>query len=107
MAAARQTRARTAPTGTPRDSVRALERRIARLEARLKAVQSQHARELATVQRAGDRRIAALVREITGLRHHEARAEALARVLGEREAMLSAQADRVAQLETLLQVAPR
>ena len=43
-----------------------------------------------------------MVREIAALRHHEARAEALARIVAEREADLAVQARRIAQLETLL-----
>jgi hypothetical protein len=42
------------------------------------------------------------VQEIATLRHHEARAEALTRLLSERDNALTAQAERIAQLEHLL-----
>ena len=43
-----------------------------------------------------------MLKEIAALRHHEARAEVLARMVAEREANLAAQERRIAQLETLL-----
>jgi len=66
--------------------VRALERRVKRLEAALAAERVRHAKQLEGVRRAANRRLAAMVQEIASLRHHEARAEALARMLAEREA---------------------
>src|SRR5581483_4292615 len=62
-------------------------------------------RQLARVRRAADRRLAAMVAEIAALRHHEARAEALARLLAEREAALAAERARVAELEARLATA--
>ena len=102
MVAAKRTRRRTgkaAANGTGR----ALERRLNKLEAQIKAERARHLREVASLRRSGDRQTAALMREIALLRHHEARAEALARLLAERDVALAAQADRVTQLESLLQ----
>lgn len=102
MVAAKRTRRRAgkaAASGTGR----ALERRLVKLEGQIKSERARHQRELAALRRSGDRQTAALMREIALLRHHEARAEALARLLAEREVALAAQADRVAQLETHLQ----
>jgi hypothetical protein len=76
---------------------------VAKLQEQLKAERAKHTRQVAAVKRAADRQTAALVREIALLRHHEARAETLARLVAERETALTAQADRVAQLESLLQ----
>jgi hypothetical protein len=67
-------------------TVRALRRQVARLTAELRAAEARHRRQLAALRRAADRRMAAVVQEIAALRHHEARAEALARVLAERDA---------------------
>ena len=76
------------PKKTPRrpstGSERALRREIARLTAALEAAEERHRRRLAAVRRAADRRLAAVVQEIAALRHHQARAEALARILAER-----------------------
>jgi hypothetical protein len=41
------------------------------------------------------------VQEIATLRHHEARAEALTRLLEERDKVVAAQAERIAELERL------
>jgi hypothetical protein len=49
-----------------------------------------HARKLAAVRRGANRRLAAMLREIASLRHHEARARALERLLAERDAALAA-----------------
>jgi hypothetical protein len=102
MVAAKRTRRRTAKSA-PNGAGRALERRLGKLEAQIKAERTRHQREVAALRRSGDRQTAALMREIALLRHHEARAEALARLLAERDVALAAQADRVTQLETLLQ----
>jgi hypothetical protein len=67
-------------------TVRALQREVARLTAALEAAEARYRRQLAAVRRAADRRMAAVVQEIAALRHHEARAEALARLLAERDA---------------------
>jgi len=53
-------------------------------------------------QREADRRLAEVVQEIATLRHHEARAEALTRLLEERDRVVAAQAERIAELERLL-----
>ncbi len=65
--------------------MRALERRVKRLEATLAAERAHHTKQLEGVRRAANRRLTAMVQEIASLRHHEARAEALARMLAERE----------------------
>jgi hypothetical protein len=44
-----------------------------------------------------------MVKEIAALRHHEARAEGLARLIAERDAVVARQAERIAELERLLQ----
>jgi hypothetical protein len=103
MVAAKRTRRRAGKAAAANGSGRALERRLTKLEAQVKAERARHQRELAALQRSGDRQTAALMREIALLRHHEARAETLGRLLAERDAALAAQADRVAQLESLLQ----
>ena len=102
MVAAKRTR-RRAGKAAANGSGRVLERRLAKLEAQMKAERARHQRELGALQRSGDRQTAALMREIALLRHHEARAETLGRLLAERDAALAVQADRVAQLESLLQ----
>jgi len=91
---------RRAKTAT---GVRALERRLARLTAGWKAERQRYERRLAAERRETDRRLAGMMSEIAALRHHEARAEALARLLAERDAVLAAQAERLARLEALLQ----
>jgi hypothetical protein len=83
--------------------VRGLERRLAEVTAELARARQRHERQLAALRRSHDRRLAAMVRDIAGLRHHEARAEALARVVAERDAALAAQAERIARLEQLVQ----
>jgi hypothetical protein len=85
-----------------RPTVRTLERRLARLTAALASERERHGRRLTAVRRGADRRLAAMVKEIAALRHHEARAEALARVLAERDMIVAAQAERIAALEALL-----
>ena len=84
-------------------TVRTLERRLARLVAAHAAELEHQKRRLAALRRAHDRRVTALVQEIAGLRHHEARTEALTRLVAERDAALAAQAQRIAELESLLQ----
>jgi hypothetical protein len=102
MVAAKRTR-RRAGKAAANGSGRTLERRLGKLEAQIKAERARHQREVAALRRSGDRQTAALMREIALLRHHEARSEALARLLAERDVALAAQADRVTQLESLLQ----
>lgn len=84
-------------------SLRALERRVRELDAALESERQRHTRQAAALRRAADRRVAAMMQEIAGLRHHEARAEALTRLLAERDAALAAQSERIASLESLLQ----
>jgi hypothetical protein len=84
-------------------TVRVLERRLVRLGVELEAERRRSARRSAAQRREADRRLAAMVQEIAGLRHHEARSQALMRLLAERDAVLAAQAARIAHLESLLQ----
>jgi hypothetical protein len=64
--------------------VRSLERRVRRLEAMLATERLRHERQLENVRRGGNRRLAAMMQEIATLRHHEARAQALERLLAGR-----------------------
>jgi uncharacterized protein YlxW (UPF0749 family) len=64
--------------------VRRLERRVQRLEATLTEEREQTTRRVNAVRTAANRRLAAMMRELAGLRHHEARAQALERLLSER-----------------------
>jgi hypothetical protein len=75
---------RTKSSQTQTDVARGLERRVRRLERELAAVQAAHERKLELVRRAANRRLAAMMKEIAELRHHEARAEALERLLAAR-----------------------
>jgi iron-sulfur cluster repair protein YtfE (RIC family) len=102
MPAAKKTRGRTTARGA-NGSGRALERRLARLQEQLKTERARHTRQVAAVRRAADRQTASLVQEIALLRHHEARAETLARLVAERDTALAVHADRITQLESLLQ----
>jgi hypothetical protein len=43
------------------------------------------------------------VQELASVRHHQARADALARLLAERDATLAVREERIAHLERLLQ----
>ena len=95
-----------AQAGASARTVRALERRLARLAVERAADQRRHVRQLAAAHRAAERRLAALVREIATLRHHQARVQALERLVAERDAALAAQTDRIAHLEGLLRKAP-
>jgi hypothetical protein len=79
---------------------------VARLTDERDADRRRHARQVAAVRRTGDRRLAAAVGEIAALRHLEARVDALARLLAEREAALAVQGQRIAHLERLLQNPP-
>jgi len=83
-------------------TLQTLERRLTRLQAQREAERQRFTRQVLAVRRGADRRLAAMVREIAALRHHQARAEALARVVAEREADLAVRARRIAQLEALL-----
>src|SRR5947208_1056186 len=71
--------------GVPASTVQELESQVARLSAALETERRRHAKQLESTRRAADRRLAAMVKEIAALRHHEARAEELARRLAECE----------------------
>jgi len=96
MAAPTRPRARRAPRRTVAPSPAALKRRVTRLTKAREAEARRHARQLAALQRRADRQLAAMVGEIASLRHHEARAEALSRLLAEQQR-------RIARLEALLE----
>jgi hypothetical protein len=83
--------------------MRVLERKLARLTAATKAERLRHERRVAAMRRDADRRLASMVAEIASLRHLQARADALERLIAERDAALAAQAERLARLEALLQ----
>jgi hypothetical protein len=74
------------PKSNPTDglSVAALQRRVKRLERELAAAQANQERRVELVRRAANRRLAAMMKEIATLRHHEARADALERLLASR-----------------------
>jgi hypothetical protein len=61
--------------------VRALERRVKRLERELAAAKARADRRVEQARRAANKQLAAMMQEIATLRHHEARADALARQL--------------------------
>ena len=86
MPSKRPTSRRAKPDGgeSPVATVRALERRVKRLERQLAGAAAEHERKLELVRRAANRRLAAMVKEIAALRHHEARAQALERMLAAR-----------------------
>ena len=86
-----------------RPTVQTLARRLARQATEQAAERDRQTRRLATLRRAHDRRVAALVQEIASLRHHEARTAALTRLVAERDRTLAVQATRIAELESLVQ----
>ena len=88
MASKRPTtrRAKTSGGVSVAASMRALERRVKRLERQLESAAAAHERKLELVRRAANRRVAAMMKEIAALRHHEARAKALERLLASRPA---------------------
>jgi hypothetical protein len=94
--APRSPAARPAPKSTP------LARRLQQVVLEREAERGREALARDAAQREADRRFAAVVQEIATLRHHEARAEALTRLLGERDRVVAAQAERIAELERLL-----
>jgi hypothetical protein len=65
-------------------TMRTLERRVKRLERQLEGAAVAHERKLERVRQAANRRVAAMMKEIAALRHHEARAQALERMLATR-----------------------
>jgi hypothetical protein len=73
------------PHETKDDVIRRLERRLKRLEKEHAAEREQYERRIAATKRAADRRLAVMMRELAELRHHEARAETLARRLAQRD----------------------
>jgi hypothetical protein len=87
---ATKTSKRARPKAKPTDVARTLERRLKRVVAERAAESERHARQLLAVRRAADRRLTVMMNEIAALRHHEARAGALERLLAQREAQLSA-----------------
>ena len=70
-------------------AIRSLERRLKQSAAELEARRTKHDRQLANAKRAADRRVTAMMREITTLRHFEARAEAMERLLTERDQIIA------------------
>jgi len=74
------------PRETKDDVIRRLERRLKRLGKEHAAEIEQYERRIAATKRAADRRLAVMMRELAALRHHEARAETLARMLAARDA---------------------
>ena len=78
-------RARSAAKPARTADLPTLRRTVARLVAAREAEARRHARQLAAVRRDTDRRLTGMVQEIATLRHHEARAEALTRLLADRE----------------------
>lgn len=74
------------PRETKDDVIRRLERRLKRLAKEHAAEIEQYERRIAATKRAADRRLAVMMRELAALRHHEARAETLARMLAARDA---------------------
>ena len=104
MAATKRTKRRPSAKARVTGAGRVLERRVTKLQEQLRTERAKHNRQVAAARRAADRQTAALVREIALLRHHEARAETLARLLAERDAALATQADLVVQLESRLRV---
>lgn len=80
---------RTRAKATPRrsaDVCPGCARRLRRAEAEHARELARQARQLASVRRAADRRLAAMMQEIALLRHHQARVDALERLLAERTA---------------------
>ena len=100
---ARTTSKRGKKSTAAKPSVQTLLRRVGQLTAQQESERARHARQLAALRRAGERRLAQMMQDIATLRHHQARAEVLDRLLAEREAALAAQAERIARLEALLQ----
>jgi hypothetical protein len=64
--------------------VQVLERRVRRLERELAEARASAERRVESVRRAANRRLAVMMQELATLRHHEARADALERMLATR-----------------------
>ena len=62
---------------------------------------------MAALRRVCDRRVAAIVAEVAALRHHQARTEALERLIAERDAALARHAIRLREVESALAGSPR
>ncbi len=75
-------RSTSKPTATT-STVRALERRVKRLERELVAAKARTERRVEQARRAANKQLATMMQEIALLRHHEARADALARQLAD------------------------
>jgi hypothetical protein len=88
--------------GRPTARSAPLARRLQQIVLEREAERGRAALALDAAQREADRRLAEVVQEIATLRHHEARAEALTRLLEERDKVVAAQAERIAELERLL-----
>jgi hypothetical protein len=67
-------------------ALRAAERRLKRAAAALETLKASQQKKLAAVRRAADRKLAVMVQELAALRHHEARATALERMVKEYQA---------------------
>jgi hypothetical protein len=78
-------RSTTTQRGARKTSLAALERQVRRLQKALEAERARHEKQLEAVRRAANRRLAVMMQEIATLRHHEARAGALERLLAMRE----------------------
>jgi hypothetical protein len=77
---------KASPAKLAPEIARGLERRVKRLERELAEARATHERRVELVRRAANRRLAAMMKELATLRHHEARAEALERLLASRAA---------------------
>ena len=63
-----------------------LQRQLRRAERELATLRESHDRRVDAVKRGANRRLTAMMREIATLRHHEARAAQLERMLAEQAA---------------------
>ena len=71
-------------------AVRSLQRRLKQLTAEHEALLQKQERQLGATRRAADRQVSAMMRELVSVRHHEARAEALERLLAQRDTTIAA-----------------
>lgn len=71
-------------------AIRSLERRLKQALNAKEALVQKHERQLANTRRAADRRVTSMMREVASLRHFEARAEAMERLLTERDGTIAA-----------------
>ena len=86
--ARKRTRATSGPQSVAalKKALRAVERRLKRTTTALQALEAAQKKRLAAVRRAADRRLAVMMQELAALRHHEARAAALERMVKEYQA---------------------